>query len=135
MVHCSRIKYPIGQLWTVTNFSTRKFVINRHACHICIYLLVTIIFPLSQARLPFSLKNNCFFRFLLSFDGFGNVVIWWYSYPHLNCFKGVRSVHLLSEWPAVQDFYFSYLILLKHFSAEWLVPPPKVHFLWTVFDL
>ena len=32
------------------------------------------------------------------------------------------------------SFSFYYLIFLKHFYAEWLVPPQKVHLVWTVFS-
>ena len=103
-------------------------------CAIDAYILWSLLFlPLSHAQLPFSLKRTCFCRFSLSLGGFRHFVITWSSDPHLKHFQGVRSVHLLSEWPAAQDFSFSYLIFLKHFSAEWLIPQQKVHFFWTVF--
>ena len=100
------------------------------------YIFWSLLFsPLSHARLHFSFKCTCFFCFSFSFGGFGHFAIRWSWDPHLKCFWGVRSVRLLSEWPAARDFSFSSLILLKHFSAEWLVPPQKVHFVWVVFAL
>ena len=46
----------------------------------------------------------------------------------------MRFVRLLSKSPAARAFSFSFLILLKHFSAElkhfsaeWLEPSQKVH--------
>ena len=82
-----------------------------------------------------SLKRTFFRRFSLSFGGFGNFAIRWSAYPHLKHFQGVCSLCLLSEALAARAFSFSCLILLKHFSEEWLVTPQKVHFVWTVFDL
>ena len=100
------------------------------------YIFWSLLFsPLLYTRLTFSLKRTFFRRFSFSFGGFGHFSIRLSSDPHLNHFQGVRSVHLLSESPAAQDFSFSCLILLKHFSAEWLTPPQKLRFFWTVFAI
>ena len=130
-----RTQNPIGQFQTVTKIYTRKIFINRHTCHRCIYILSLLFSPFPHAWLKFSLKRTCFRRFSLYFGGFGHFEIRWSSDPHINFFWGVRSVHLLSESPAARAFSFSCMIILKHFSAEWLAPPQKVHFVWTVFTL
>ena len=39
----------------------------------------------------------------------------------------MRYVRLLSKLPAAQASSFSFMIHLKHFSAEWLAHPRKVH--------
>ena len=94
-----------------------------------------LFFMLPYARLPFSFKRTCFHCFWLSFGGLVHFAIRWSWDPHLKHFPGVRSVHLLSEVPAARAFPLSCLILLKHFSAEWLLSPLKVHFFWTVFSI
>ena len=81
-----------------------------------------------NARLTLSLKRTRFRSFLLSFGGFGHLEIRLYTDPHIKHFRGVRSVRSFSKPPAARDFSLSFLILLKHFSEEWLVPPQKVHF-------
>ena len=93
------------------------------------YIFWSLLFSLLLcAQLPCLLKRTCFRQFLFSFGGFGHLAIRWYSDPNLKYFRDVRSVRLLSEESAARAFYFSCLIILKHFSAEWLVPPQKVHF-------
>ena len=87
-----------------------------------------LTFPLSHARLPFSFKRTCFRHFLFYFGGFGHFAIRWSLDPHLKHFRGIHSVRLLSESPAAQDFSFSCVILLKHFSEERLTPPQTLHF-------
>ena len=84
--------------------------------------------PLSHARLTFSLKRTCFRRFLLSFGGLGHFAIMCSSDPHLKHFRGGRSKFLLDDTSTARAFSSSYLILLKHFSAEWLLSPQNVHF-------
>ena len=82
------------------------------------YILWSSLFlPLSYDQLPFSLKRTCLGLFSLSFGGLGHFVIMWYSDPHLKHFRGGRSVCLLDETSTARAFYFSFLILLKHFSA------------------
>ena len=82
------------------------------------YIFWSMLFlSLSHARFLFSLKRNYLCRFSFSFGGFENFAIRWSSDPHLKHFRGVRPIPLLSEWPAARAFYFSCLILLKHFSA------------------
>ena len=123
MVNCELSpKFPLGH-YSLTDMRS----IDAYIFWLPLFL------PLSNARLPFSLKITWFFNFLLSFGGFGHFAIRWSWDPHLKHFRGVRSECLLSEWPSARDFSFSCLILLKRFSAEWLVPPQKVQFIWTVF--
>ena len=106
---------------TVTKVPTRTFVIIRHMCHICIYVLVTVTLAVVAFTITFSLKCTYFCRFPLSLGDFGYFRIRWSSDPHLKSFRGVRFVCWLSKWLAAQAFFFSYLILLNSFSAEWLV--------------
>ena len=87
------------------------------------YIFWSLLFlPFLYAWLPFSSKLTCFCRFSFSFGGFGHFEIRWSFDPHIKHFRGVRFVRLLSESPAARSFSFSCLILLKHFSAEWLLP-------------
>ena len=91
-----------------------------------------LFFPLSHAKWPFSFKLICFRRFLFSFGGFFEILQLGDLEIHiLKHFWCIRSVCLFLEWPAARAFSFSCLVLLKHFSAEWLTPPQKVHFVWT----
>ena len=69
MTHCSRIQNPIGQLQTVTKISTGTFVITRHMCNICIYLLVTIIFAVVACMIIFPIKTYLLSPFI--------IIIWW----------------------------------------------------------
>ena len=96
------------------------------------YIFWSLLFlPLSHAQLPFSLNRTCIRRFSLSFGGLENFAIMWFSDPHLKHFWGGRSVCLLDETSTARPFSFYFLILLKHFSAEWLLPPQNVYFVWT----
>ena len=88
-----------------------------------------------DARLPFSPKRTFFRHLSLSLNGFRHFSNIPSPDLHLKHLQGVRSVRLLSESPAARAFYFSFLILLKHFSTEWLAPPQKAHFLWIRFAL
>ena len=65
----SKIQNPVGQLWTVTRISTRTFVIiiNRHACHRCIYILVTVILPVGASTITFFIKMYLLSPFLILF--------------------------------------------------------------------
>ena len=124
---------------TFTKISTRTFFVA------IFFVIDSYIFwllsssPFSDyfcdARLPLSLKRTCFCRFLLSLGGFGHLAIRLSTDPHLKHLQGVRSVFCLSESPAAQDFFLSFLIILNNFSAEWLVPPQKVNFSWTRLSL
>ena len=122
MAHCSPIQNPIGLLRTVTILYTYAFVIARHSCHRCVYLMVIVIFAVVACTIKFSLKRTCFRRFSLSSGGLGHFAIMWSSDPHLRHFRGGRSKFLLDETSTAQDFSFFILILLKYFSAEWLLP-------------
>ena len=82
-----------------------------------------------------SLKRTCFRHLLLSVGGFGHSESRWYSYLHLIHSLGVRSVRRLFKSLAAQAFYLSFLILLKHFSIEWLAPTEKCICFWTIFSL
>ena len=96
------------------------------------YLFWSLLFLLVlHAWSPFSLKRTYFRRFSSSFDGFGYFAIMWSSVPNLKNFRGVHSFFLLSEASTAQDFSFYFLILLKHFSAEWFVPPQNLQYVWT----
>ena len=96
------------------------------------YILWSLLsFPLLHARLPFSFKRTFFRRFSLSFGSLGHFAIMWSSDPHLKHFRGGRSEFLLGETSTARDFSFYFLILLKHFSTEWLLPPQNVPFSWT----
>ena len=95
-------------------------------CAIDAYISQSLLFsPLSHARLPFSLKHTCF----------GHFAIMWSSDTYLNHLWGVRSICLLDETSTARDFSLSFLILLKHCSAEWLTPPQNVHCVWTACAL
>ena len=131
----SRFQNPIGKLQTVTKFPLGHSSLPDIRA-IYAYIFWSLLFsPLSHAQLPFSLKRTSFRRFSFYFGGFRNFAIMWSSDPYLKYFQGVHSVCLLSESPAARAFSFPSLILLNFFSAEWLVPPQKVHFVWTLFAL
>ena len=121
-----RLSYNLSPLFhkcSVSVFSLTMnfpFVIDRHLCCIYIYLAVTIIFTFVACTITFSLKRTCFSCFLLSFGGLGHFAIMWSSDPHLKHFLGVRSIFLLDETSSARALYFSFLILLIHFFAEWL---------------
>ena len=106
-------------MWTANKITTRTFVIIKHSCHRCIYLLVIIIINVIALFLQFTmtplLKHTWFRCLLLSFGSFGNFIIRWSSYPHMKHLRGVRSFCCLSDSPAAWAFPLSFLILLKHF--------------------
>ena len=104
MARCSRIQDPIGQLQTVTILSTFAFVITRHSCQRCVYLMVIVIFPLPHARLTFSLKRSDLCSFSLYLGGLGHFAIMWSSDPHPKHFRGGRSEFLLYEIPTARAF-------------------------------
>ena len=95
----------------------------------------SLILPLLHAGLTFSLKSTCFHCFSFYFSGLGNFAIIWSSDPHLKHFRGGRSVFLLDETSTAWALSFSFLILLKHFTTEWLLTPQNVHFVWTECSL
>ena len=93
------------------------------------YILWSSLFsPFLHALSPFSLKCTCLRHFSLSYDGLGHFAIMWSSDSHLKHFWGGRSVCLLDETSTARAFSFSFLIILKYFSAELLLPPQNVHF-------
>ena len=65
----SRIQNPIGQLRTVTKISTRTFIITRHMCHRCIYILVTVIFSFVTCTITSFIKTYLLLLFVIFF--------WW----------------------------------------------------------
>ena len=69
MAHCSRIQNPIGQLRTVTIIFTLIFVIARHTCHRCIYLLYTVIFAVVACTITFFNKTYLLSKF--------SIICWW----------------------------------------------------------
>ena len=77
MSHLSRIQNPIGKLLTVDIFFRWKFVIARHTCHRCIYLLVTVIFAVVSCMITFFIKAYLLSPFL--------IIFWclWKFYNHL----------------------------------------------------
>ena len=82
------------------------------------YILLSYLFSLLlHTRLPFSLKRTCLRRFSLYSGGLGYFAIIWSSDLHLKHFRGRRSEFLLDETSTARAFSFSFLILLKHFSA------------------
>ena len=100
------------------------------APYLCDRLFQSLVFlPLLHAILSFSLKCTCFLRFSFYFGDFRLFAIMLSSFPHLQHFQGIRFVRLLFKSSAAHDFSFSYLILLKHFNAEWLTPPHELHFI------
>ena len=133
LLSCGTLLQNPKSNWSIANCHqnfTRIFVIARHTCHICIYRSL-FFSPLLYKRLPFLLKRNWFCRFLLSFGGFGNFAIRWYSDPHLKYFQGVIFFCIFSKSSTARASSFSFLILLIFFSTEWFVPPQKVKFVWT----
>ena len=100
--------------WSIANCQHTLhfvFVITRHSCHRCVYLMVVDIFTVFACTITFSLKSTCLCRFSLSFGGFGNFTIMWSSDPHLKHFRG-------DDTPTAQYFSFPFLILLKHFPQN-----------------
>ena len=100
------------------------------------YIFWSLLFlPLSHARFPFSIKSTFLHRFSISFGGFVHYKIMWYSDLHLKHFRGIRSIRLFSEASTARAFYIFVIFILKHFSAEWFVPPQLVDFVWTACPL
>ena len=97
--------------------------------------MVIVIFAVIACTIIFFIKTFLLSPFSLSFGGLGHFAIMWSSDPHLKYFRGRRSKFLLDETSTARAFSFSFLILLKHFSAEWLLSPQNVHFVWTECDL
>ena len=119
---------------TITKISTRTFVIIRHLCHICIYLLIFIIitvlgFFLWCTITPF-IDLYLLSLFLVIFTWFWtfiNQIIYRFA---SKCFARCTFIPLLI-W--ITRRMRCLLICLKYFSTEWLAPPQKVYFFWTGF--
>ena len=123
----------------VPKISTRNFIITRHSCHIRIYLFYgyhyhrsRTIFPINDY--PFYWNGMSFVAFV-TFRWFVHLENKWYTDPNIKHLRIVRSVRCLSKSPAARAFSLSFIIFFKHFSAEWLLPPQKVYFVWTRFDI
>ena len=62
---------PVGLLSTVTEISTRNFVIIRHTCHRCIYILVAVIITVATlfvwCRITTFTETDLFLPFLIIF--------------------------------------------------------------------
>ena len=115
---------------TVCNWPIRFWIWEQRAIYA--YILWSSSFsPLWHAWLPLSLKRTRLWRFLLSFGGLGHFAIMWSSDPHPKHFWGGRSEFMLDETSTARAFSFYFMILLKHFSAAWLLPPQNVHFAWS----
>ena len=71
MACCSWIQNPIGQLRTVTILFTFAFVITRHSCHICVYLMVTVVFAVVACTITFFIKTYWLTSFLTVFRWLG----------------------------------------------------------------
>ena len=112
----------------------RLSLLDMHAVDAYIFWS-SLFLPLLHTRLPFLLKHTCFCRFSLSFAGLGHFEIMWSSDQHLKNFQGVRYICLLDVTSTAWDFYFSFFILLEHFSSEQFLPPQNMHFVWTVCAL
>ena len=96
------------------------------------YILWSLLFlRWSHAQLKFSLKTTCLRCFSLSFVGLGHFAIMGSSDPHLKHFRGRSYEFLVDEISTARVFSLSFLILLKHFSTEWLLPQQNVKFVWT----
>ena len=124
--------------WSISNcpiLLTFTFVIAIHSCHRCVYLIVIVIFSVIACTITSSLKRTRLRRFSFYFGGLGHFAIMWSLDPHLKHLQGGHSVCLIDETSTARAFSFSFLILLKNFSAEWLLPPQNVHFVWTACDI
>ena len=116
---------------TVTKILIMTFVIVRHTCHRCLYILVIVIFAVVVCTINFFIKTYVISPFFNTFKWiwtFCNNVIF---ISTSKTFWGIHSVCLFSKSKVTQDLYFSFLILI-FFSAEWLAPSQKLHFVWKV---
>ena len=69
MARLSWIQNTIGQLRTVTILYTFVFVITRHTCHRCVYLMVIVIFSVVACTITFLIKTYFLLPFL--------IILWW----------------------------------------------------------
>ena len=69
MARCSRIQNPIGQLQTVTVLSTFAFIVTRHSCRRCVYLMGIAIFAVVACTI-----TSFIITYLLSLI---LVIFWW----------------------------------------------------------
>ena len=69
MARCSQIQNPIVQLRTVTIIFTFAFIITRHSCHRCVYLMVIIIFAVVSCTITFFIKTYLPSPFI--------IIFWW----------------------------------------------------------
>ena len=68
MVSCGTLLQnpkQICQFWTVIKNFIMIFIITRHACHICIYLYVTVIFAIVACTINFFIETYSLSRFLI----------------------------------------------------------------------
>ena len=105
-----------------------------HAIDAYIFL-VTVIFTIVACTISFLIKT-----YLLSLL----IILFWWLWKFCNkvIFKSTSKTFMrctlctsVIQITSRTRFYFSCLILLKHFSEEWITPPQKVNFVWTVSSL
>ena len=131
MARCSRIQNPICQLQTVTILYTLAFVITRHSRHRCVYIMFVIIFFVVACTITFFIKTYLLSPFLIIFWWIGNIFDHVIFRSTSKAFPRVRSKYLLDETSTAWAISLSFLNILKNNSAEWLLPPKKMHFAWT----
>ena len=128
---------------SVSKISSSTFLIGRHTCHRCVYILwlalICTVFwrliyfiDLYAQFLGFSmLQWTCLYKV----SGFGKFVIKWSSNTHLKhlfYFWPLRLLHLLLELRELKGsllYTFYFLCCLKYFSVE-CEPPQWLHFDW-----
>ena len=128
MACCSQIPNPIGLLRTVTILYTFEFVITRHSCHRCVYLMVIVIFAVAACTITFFIKTYLLSPFL--------IVFWWIG---KFCDHVILRSTYISFPRRMFHFYIgsninraSFIPFLSNpfetISAELLLPPQNVHF-------
>ena len=124
---------------TATKISNRTFFIAIHVCHICIYLLVIIIVLV----LAFSLR--CTITTLTEtelFSSFRVIFRWFWIFGNKVIFRSTSKTfarfkfsQFFSQITIRTSFFLILFCPFEKKTAEWLVPPQKGHFFWTIFYL
>ena len=132
-------KIQLVNFQTITKISTITFFNNRHMCHRCIYILIVIIITVLGLFLictitPF-IKREITLLFVIIFR-------WFWEFINKMIYRSTSKTFArwafsvcLPKSPAARYFPSYFLIFSKYFSVGWLVPPQKVHFVWTRFAL
>ena len=119
---------PLLQKCSVSVFSLTiifPFIIARHSCHRCIYLVITIIFAVVACTITFFIKTCLLWAFCdhVIFRSTSK------AFPR-------HAFHMSIGWKINRVSVFLFLSYPSEtFSKEWLSPPKNVHSIWTACAL